>query len=53
MEHVIMHGIDASIDKARLLVRLYTKHAALADLVKASSGFMSRVLRHSLLALTL
>lgn len=39
MEHVIMHGIDVDVDKARLVVSLYTKHAQLVDLVKVNSSY--------------
>ena len=34
MEHVVMHGIDVSVEKSKLLVQLYNKHSAIADLLK-------------------
>ena len=36
MEHVIMHGIDVKVDKAKLVVQLYNKHVEVANLLKVS-----------------
>jgi hypothetical protein len=36
MEHVIMHGIDIDVDKAKLLLKLFNNHAAITDLLKVS-----------------
>jgi hypothetical protein len=34
MEHTAMHGVDVDADKARLVVRLFEKHAALVEIAK-------------------
>ena len=36
MEHVIMHGIDVKVDKAKLVVQLFNKHVEVANLLKVS-----------------
>ena len=37
MEHVVMHGIDVSVEKSKLVVQLYNKHAAISDLLKVNA----------------
>ncbi len=36
MEHVIMHGIDVRVEKAKLVVQLFNKHVEIANLLKVS-----------------